>query len=103
MAVFLDVLIEFLLYLILLGMSLLVLSGNLFGPSRSIWWNAFVTLVVFCINWGYYAIFEAVWKGQTPGKRWAGIRVIKDSGRPINAFEAISRNLVRAVDFLPLL
>ena len=58
--------------------------------------------MVFCINWGYYAIFEALWKGQTPGKRWAGIRVIKDSGRPINAFEAIARNLVRFVDFLPV-
>ena len=60
-----------------------------------------VSLVVFCLNWGYYAIFEALWKGQTPGKRWAKIRVIKDSGRPINAFEAISRNLIRFVDFLP--
>ena len=58
--------------------------------------------MVFCINWGYYAIFEALWKGQTPGKRWARIRVIKDSGRPINTFEALARNLLRAVDFLPL-
>jgi hypothetical protein len=27
--------------------------------------------------------------------------VIKDSGRPINTFEAISRNLVRFIDYLP--
>ncbi len=79
---------------------------NLCWPASAaaLWrslWQAIVTLVIFCINWGYYAIFEALWKGQTPGKRWAGIRVIKDSGRPINAFEAIARNLVRAIDFLP--
>ena len=103
MALFLDALIELVLYLILLALSLLWMAGGLFGPSRSIWWTAIVTLVIFCIYWGYYAIFEALWKGQTPGKRWAGIRVIKDSGRPINAFEAIVRNLMRAVDFFPFL
>ncbi len=101
MAVFLDILIEFLLYLVLFLVSLIWISGGFFSAGRSIWWQAIVTLVIFCINWGYYAIFEALWKGQTPGKRWAGIRVIKDSGRPINAFEAIARNLVRAIDFLP--
>ncbi len=102
MAIFLDVLIEAVIYLVLGLFSLIFTAGGLFNASSSIWWIALVTLVVFCINWGYYAIFESLWKGQTPGKRWAGIRVIKDSGRPINAFEAIARNLVRAVDFLPL-
>lgn len=101
MAVFLDVLIETALYLVLFLLTLIWLSGSLFSSSRSLWWNAIATLVIFCINWGYYAVFEALWKGQTPGKRWAGIRVIKDSGRPINTFEAIARNLVRAIDFLP--
>ena len=101
MALFLDTLIEVVLYLVLFLLTLLWMAGGLFGPSRSIWWTAIVTLVIFCINWGYHAIFEALWKGQTPGKRWAGIRVIKDSGRPINAFEAIVRNLMRAIDFLP--
>jgi len=101
MAVFLDILIETILYLVLFLLSLLWLSGGLFGPSRSIWWQALVTFVIFCINWGYYAVFESLWKGQTPGKRWAGIRVIKDSGRPINTFEAIARNLVRVIDLIP--
>jgi hypothetical protein len=55
------------------------------------------------VYWGYYAIFEIVWKGQTPGKRWAGIRVIKESGRAISPFEAIARNLMRVVDWLPSL
>ena len=58
-------------------------------------------LFAFCVYWGYFAFFEARWKGQTPGKRYAGIRVIKESGRPINAFEAIARNLMRGVDALP--
>jgi uncharacterized RDD family membrane protein YckC len=64
---------------------------------------AIAMLVVFCIYWGYFAFFEILWKGQTPGKRVAGIRVIKDSGRPIDISSAILRNLLRAVDFLPAL
>jgi uncharacterized RDD family membrane protein YckC len=57
--------------------------------------------LIFSIYWGYFALFELFWKGQTPGKRVAGIRVIKESGRPINAFDAVGRNLMRAVDSVP--
>jgi uncharacterized RDD family membrane protein YckC len=62
---------------------------------------ALAVLFFFSVYWGYFALFEIIWSGRTPGKRAAGIRVIKDSGRPINAFEAIARNVLRAVDFLP--
>jgi hypothetical protein len=48
-------------------------------------------------------LFEIFWKGQTPGKRWARIRVIKESGRAITPFEAITRNLMRAIDLMPSL
>ena len=102
MAAFLDIVIQIVLFLILILLTLVWGSTGLFKGSRFIWWDALITLVSFCIYWGYYATFEALWKGQTPGKRWAGIRVIKDSGRPINAFEAIARNLVRVIDFLPV-
>jgi uncharacterized RDD family membrane protein YckC len=54
-----------------------------------------------CDLLGIFRLLRNLWKGQTPGKRYAGIRVIKESGRPINAFEAIGRNLMRAVDGLP--
>ncbi len=42
-------------------------------------------------------------KGQTFGKRQLDLRVIKDSGAPITAYEAIGRNLLRAIDSLPFL
>jgi hypothetical protein len=48
-----------------------------------------------------FLIFEIIWKGKTPGKRVAGIRAIKDTGRALNVFEVIGRNLMRAVDALP--
>jgi len=58
-------------------------------------------LFMFILYWGYFSLFEIFWKGQTPGKRQAGIRVIHESGREINSYEAISRNLLRAVDSIP--
>src|SRR5258708_11206537 len=101
MAAFLDALIQLVGYLFLFVSSLFWFSINGSSAGRSVWWQAVIVFVVFCINWGYYAVFEILWKGQTPGKRWAGIRVIKDTGRPINAFEAIVRNLIRVFDYFP--
>jgi uncharacterized RDD family membrane protein YckC len=60
-----------------------------------------LVLVPFCLYWGYFAFFEIIWGGKTPGKRLAGIRVIHQSGRPMTAVECIGRNLMRGVDFLP--
>ena len=51
--------------------------------------------------WGYYVFFEMLWNGQSPGKRWVGLRVIRTDGTPITLSEALIRNLVRIVDFLP--
>jgi len=96
----------------LIQAALYIIAGIVFflilGLGTSMWWYvpgsvgpAVGIFILFAIYWGYFAVFEALWKGQTPGKRYAGIRVIKESGRPINAFEAIGRNLMRAVDGLP--
>jgi uncharacterized RDD family membrane protein YckC len=101
MAVFLDMLIQIVLFVVLFFVAFGLLALDDFSKSRSLWVWAIWSLVWFCIYWGYYAAFEIFWQGQTPGKRWAGIRVIKESGRPINAFEAITRNLMRVVDFFP--
>jgi uncharacterized RDD family membrane protein YckC len=79
-----------------LGAGWMARAFGTFAPAA-------IVFFVFCVYWGYFAVFEAVWAGQTPGKRYAGIRVIKDSGRPINAFEAVARNLMRAIDGLPVL
>jgi uncharacterized RDD family membrane protein YckC len=101
MAAFLDTLIQVLLYAVILAIGLaFAFAGKIFSEPPK-WVLAIVIFAFFIINWGYYALFEIFWKGQTPGKRWAGIRVIKDSGRPINVFESISRNLVRVVDWFP--
>lgn len=56
---------------------------------------------MFLLEWGYSALCEAFWRGQTPGKRVCRLRVLKDAGYPIGFYDAVLRNLLRAADFLP--
>lgn len=66
-----------------------------------LWLAAALGLVAFALFWSYYMLFELLWNGQTPGKRWLGLRVIRTDGAPITLAEAVIRNLVRLVDFMP--
>jgi len=65
--------------------------------------QALAAIVFFLILWGYFIWFEIVWNGQTPGKRQMGLRVVRDGGYPVNAFNVITRNLLRVVDGMPIL
>ena len=64
------------------------------------WVIALLVIIQFLIFDGYFAVFEWVWRGQTPGKRWLKLRVIREDGRPISFFEAMIRNLLRVVDII---
>ncbi|HEX9452316.1 MAG TPA: RDD family protein [Burkholderiales bacterium] len=61
---------------------------------------AIFLLSAFLIEWLYPAWFEATW-GSTPGKRALGLIVLNDDGTPLRWPAALTRNLLRAVDFLP--
>jgi hypothetical protein len=39
----------------------------------------------------YFSIFTAWWKGQTPGKRLLGMKVIKLNNQPLNLWESFGR------------
>lgn len=99
MALLLDTLIQGMVVIVI------VLLVELISPDLSRYWvpagkwmTAVTIFFFFCLYWGYFAIFEGFWNGQTPGKRQAHIRVITASGRPITIFEAIARNFLRVVD-----
>ncbi len=86
------------------GLGAIAMAAGLRGSKLSAhrpWVLAFVGLFWFLVQFGYFAFFEAIWNGQSPGKRLTHLRVIEDSGRPISAYEAIARNLLRIVDSIP--
>src|SRR5215212_5901761 len=66
-------------------------------------WVLAVLIVAVSAVWsGYFAVFEWAWRGQTPGKRWLKLRVIREDGRPISFWEASVRNLLRPLDMFPM-
>lgn len=67
------------------------------GPNRT-WILALGFLAYALIDLGYFMIFEALWGGQTPGKRHQGLRVIKADGQPVGWLESAIRNILRAMD-----
>ena len=59
-------------------------------------------LVWFFMEWGYFIVAEGFFRGKTIGKHALGLRVIDDRGHPLTFWGATLRNLLRAVDVLPL-
>ncbi|MFN6528533.1 RDD family protein [Nostoc sp. ChiSLP03a] len=67
-------------------------------PSLDIWLLAIFFIIAFVIYIGYFVFFETLWFGETPGKRFAKIRVVRDDGRLIGLQQATLRALLRPFD-----
>jgi len=55
----------------------------------------------FVVVFGYFWASEAMWSGQTLGKKAFRLRAVGDRGEPLTFVQAGIRNIVRIVDFLP--
>jgi len=79
-----------------------VFSTQLFNffeaRNLGIWLIAIFFVIAFAIYIGYFVFFETLWFGQTPGKRVAKIRVVRDDGRLIGLQQATLRALLRPFD-----
>jgi uncharacterized RDD family membrane protein YckC len=62
---------------------------------------AFWMIFIFVLEWFYPVLFELKMGAATPGKRVFGLRVVMDNGLPVTAAASVTRNLLRAADFLP--
>ena len=80
-----------------------VFTVMMFAPLLGNAGMGIVLLTAFFVEWLAPAWFEAAWRGQTPGKRALGLAVLNDDGTPLRWPGALTRNLLRAVDFLPVL
>jgi uncharacterized RDD family membrane protein YckC len=86
---------------VLIGWLILSTQAQQYFPNvRNIelWLTAISILLTFAVYTGYFVFFETLWQGQTPGKRYAKIRVIRDDGQPMAVTQAILRALIRPID-----
>ena len=95
-----------LLALLIIFIAALVLANLSFLEqmlaSAPKWVYAVMIILLFLVFAGYFTFFEWIWSGQTPGKRWLKLRVIREDGRPITFWEASVRNLLRPLDMFPM-
>lgn len=96
--------------LVMLGIALFWFFGSLFSTQLLLsiapsnyggaiaWLLAIAFLGTFLISAGYFVVFETLRQGQTPGKRYTQIRVIRDDGRPVGLTQATLRALLRPLD-----
>ena len=84
-----------------LAMTFFASVLNILDTVGEGWVIGIYSVLTFLILWGYYVIFEMVWTGQTPGKRYMGLRVIGRDGTPVGIAASLIRNFIRLVDFIP--
>ena len=83
-------------------MILLQILFLLFGIiSLDISYAVFI-LLFFIINIFYSILFEWFWHGQTIGKKIFGLRVMDARGLQLQPSQVVIRNLLRAVDSIPM-
>lgn len=95
-----GILIGFLSIWLIFSTQLTELIETFAGSNQRIWLWLYAILALFCFFTfvGYFVFFETIWQGQTPGKRYVKIRVIRDDGRPIGLQQATLRALLRPFD-----
>jgi uncharacterized RDD family membrane protein YckC len=71
----------------------------LFARSTAYFYG--VLFPAFLIYALYHPVLEMLMHGRTPGKRWAGVRVVDRHGRPPTLLQHLIRNVFRLIDQLP--
>lgn len=84
--------------LLLLPVVVVSIAADVSGPFGSV----VLIVLVFVVLWLYYPAFEWAWRGQTPGKRFQHIRVVRTDGQPASLAPIVVRNLIRIVDVMAL-
>jgi uncharacterized RDD family membrane protein YckC len=81
-------------------LALWIVAGAAGGEDGS-FVVAVLIVASFLVFFGYDVAFETLASGRTPGKRAAGLRVVRLGGEPVGFLASAVRNLLRLVDSLP--
>ena len=81
--------------------ALWVIGATIGGGDAGGFLVAVLLVGSFLVWFGYDVAFETLASGRTPGKRVAGLRVVRLGGEPVGFLASAVRNLLRLVDSLP--
>ena len=84
--------------MVLLAIGMAIALGFSLWREVSSWIAALQILFGFALFWGFFTASEGLLRGRTLGKRWMGIRVIRDTGHGIGFGDAALRNLLLPAD-----
>ncbi len=89
---------------LLLCLLLVWLAGGLtvmrYLETGGGWIAGILILGVFVVQWGYFAVFEIVMDGRTPGKLAVGLRVVAHHGGRSSVVAILVRNVLRGLDLI---
>jgi uncharacterized RDD family membrane protein YckC len=72
-----------------------IVATGFLGRAIGIW---FSFILAFVINWFYHSAFDIFNRGQSPGKKILGLRVVNGDGSPVSPGASFLRNLLRFAD-----
>src|SRR5206468_11279553 len=81
--------------------ALVVVGSSVGGDEVGGFLIAGLFVAGFLVYFGYDVAFETLASGRTPGKRAAGLRVVRLGGEPVGFVASAVRNLGRLVDMQP--
>jgi len=96
-----DSMIQWIVGTMLVVVFAMVLAATQTSPAAEITIMVILALAALFLLVLYKPVFEAVWNGQTIGKRIVGIRVVQVSGMPVTFPQVVVRNLLRIIDIMP--
>ena len=82
-------------------LALWIIAGAVDGDSGGGFLVAVIIIGSFLVWSGYDLAFETLASGRTPGKRAAGLRVVRLGGEPVGFMASAVRNLLRLIDMQP--
>lgn len=105
LAIFIDLLVQIALLIVLTTAVAAFPHLADAKAARTTWFDpqkvgiAIYVFLTFLIFFGYFIAFEWAWRGQTPGKKAIGIRVVRDGGFPVDFLTVTIRNIIRMIEF----
>jgi len=74
---------------------IVIITAGILSKVLGFW---FLLIIVFALDWFYHTAFEIFFRGQSPGKKFMGICVVRGDGSPVNPGASFLRNLLRFAD-----